>query len=87
MKIEGMACDECHTFREDGSFAGIPTTEECAECHAEVMGEDPAEAKFVEEYVNEDREVPCLSIRNSQTMCFSPTLRIRILTVLPVILM
>ena len=54
---QGMDCEQCHSFREDGSYAGLPTTEQCAECHSEVMGEDPEEQKFVEEYVNQNREV------------------------------
>ncbi|MDQ7031151.1 MAG: menaquinone reductase multiheme cytochrome c subunit QrcA [Desulfonauticus sp.] len=57
---QGMSCDECHSYREDGSFAGIPTTEQCAECHSEVQGDDPAEKKFVEEYVEKGKEVPWL---------------------------
>ncbi|WP_235619585.1 cytochrome C [Paucidesulfovibrio longus] len=28
-----MACEDCHYFREDGSYAGFPTNEECASCH------------------------------------------------------
>jgi hypothetical protein len=30
---QGMLCEDCHYFREDGSFAGFPTNEECAMCH------------------------------------------------------
>jgi hypothetical protein len=30
---QGMACEDCHYFREDGSYAGFPTNEECASCH------------------------------------------------------
>jgi hypothetical protein len=56
----GMGCDECHFFREDGSYAGLPTTEQCAGCHAEAMTEDPAEIEFVEKYVAEGKEVPWL---------------------------
>ncbi len=55
-----MACEDCHYFREDGSFAGLPTTEKCAECHEEAVGEDPAEIKFVDEYVAQGKEVPWL---------------------------
>lgn len=57
---QDMACEDCHTFREDGSFAGIPTTEQCAECHSEVQGDDPAEKEFVEKYVEKGKEVPWL---------------------------
>lgn len=48
----GMTCDQCHFFREDGSFSGLPTTESCAECHTEVLGESPEEQKFVEQYID-----------------------------------
>ena len=53
-------CQSCHFFREDGSFNGIPTIEQCVDCHEEPMGESEDEAIFVEQYVNQDREVPWL---------------------------
>ncbi|MFV0423940.1 menaquinone reductase multiheme cytochrome c subunit QrcA [Oleidesulfovibrio sp.] len=56
----GMACTDCHYFREDGTFAGLPTTEQCASCHSDVLGEDPEEARYVEEYVNQGKEVKWL---------------------------
>jgi hypothetical protein len=37
---QGMDCESCHYFREDGSFAGFPTNEGCMDCHAV----DPEEA-------------------------------------------
>ncbi len=40
VESEGMECDSCHYFRDDGSYAGFPTNEVCAECHAV----DPDEA-------------------------------------------
>lgn len=30
---QGMACEDCHLFREDGSYAGFPSNEQCASCH------------------------------------------------------
>ncbi len=53
-------CESCHSFREDGSFAGIPTLEQCTGCHEEMIGEDPEEEKFVNEYVTKEKEVPWL---------------------------
>ena len=50
-------CESCHSFREDGTYAGLPDTASCAECHSEAMGSDPEEIRFVEEYVKQDREV------------------------------
>ncbi len=37
---QGMDCESCHYFRDDGTYAGFPTNEVCAECHAV----DPEEA-------------------------------------------
>jgi len=53
-------CESCHFFREDGTFAGIPRLEQCIECHEEVQGESADEKRFVEAYVNKEREVPWL---------------------------
>jgi hypothetical protein len=53
-------CDNCHFFREDGTYSGVPTLAQCIDCHQEVNGEDPEEAKFVNEYVVKGREVPWL---------------------------
>lgn len=61
-------CQSCHFFREDGTFAGVPKTAQCAECHEEVQGESPDEEKFVEEYVWKEREVPWL-IYSKQPDC------------------
>jgi menaquinone reductase, multiheme cytochrome c subunit len=61
-------CESCHYFREDGSFAGIPTLEICMECHEEALGESEAEEKFIEEYVTPEREIPWL-VYSKQPAC------------------
>lgn len=53
-------CESCHFFREDGTYAGVPTLAQCIDCHEEAQTEDPNEIKFVEEYVQKGREVPWL---------------------------
>jgi hypothetical protein len=53
-------CASCHFFREDGTFAGVPTLNECIGCHESAIGETEEELKFVEEYVEKGREVPWL---------------------------
>lgn len=56
----GMSCDECHQFREDGRFTGIPRFELCLTCHSweKRQNEDnEAEAAFVQEFVNKDGEL------------------------------
>jgi hypothetical protein len=52
------SCESCHYFREDGSFTGVPELENCIDCHEETQGEDPDEAKLVEEYIQKGKEVP-----------------------------
>jgi len=54
---QGMACSDCHYMRADGTFNGLPSTESCASCHADVMGENPEEARFVKNYVATGREI------------------------------
>lgn len=53
-------CESCHFFRDDGTYAGVPTLEQCIDCHEEVQGESPDEEIFVNEYVAEEKEVPWL---------------------------
>ena len=43
-------CADCHAVTPDGRFAGFPTTESCAGCHAE-KGENPAINALVAKYV------------------------------------
>jgi hypothetical protein len=57
----GMQCVDCHAFRADGSFAGVPKLESCAGCHAEPMGETASEKRFVEEFVKKEIEPKWLS--------------------------
>ena len=52
----GSKCEDCHAFRDDGTFAGIPRLEQCAGCHAAPMGTTEAEKKFIEQYVTPNRE-------------------------------
>lgn len=56
----GMECDTCHYFNEDGTYHGMPTTEDCAQCHSGMMGESHAEAQFITEYVEKEKEVDWL---------------------------
>ena len=53
-------CGECHALREDGEFAGIPSNEKCASCHADKMGDSKAEAILVDDYIKPGRETPWL---------------------------
>lgn len=52
----GAKCEDCHAFRDDGSFAGIPTLDKCAACHAAPMGTSAAEKNFIDQYVTPQRQ-------------------------------
>ena len=52
----GAKCEDCHAFRDDGTFAGIPTLDKCAGCHAAAMGSTAAEKNFIDRYVTPQRE-------------------------------
>ena len=54
----GMECADCHAFRDDGSFTGIPLIQECMGCHEEVMGESPEEARLIKDYIEAEQEIP-----------------------------
>lgn len=53
-------CGECHTIREDGTFAGLPTMEKCAGCHSDRIGDSKAEATLVNTYIKTGHETPWL---------------------------
>lgn len=67
MDIVG-ACESCHFFRDDGTFAGVPKLAQCIDCHEEVQGVTKDEEIFVNEYVRNYREVPWL-IYSEQPDC------------------
>lgn len=58
--IELFDCADCHYLREDGSFSGIPTTEDCLQCHDTPKGDSHAEAEYIEKYAAEEKKVPWL---------------------------
>ncbi|GLI33216.1 menaquinone reductase, multiheme cytochrome c subunit [Desulforhabdus amnigena] len=55
---QDSSCEDCHFFREDGTYSGIPRIEKCKECHEAPMGETEDERILVEEYIQKDREIP-----------------------------
>lgn len=52
----GAKCEDCHAFRGDGTFAGIPALDKCSGCHAAPMGATAAEKNFIDRYVTPNRE-------------------------------
>ena len=66
--IEGetalQRCLFCHSFRDDGTFVGIPKLENCMYCHDDPespLGESPEEERFLKDYVAYEKEIPWLS--------------------------
>jgi len=68
----GQKCEDCHTLRGDGSFAGIPGLDKCAGCHAAPMGTTAAEKQFIDQYVTPNREPAWLDYaRQPENVWFS----------------
>jgi hypothetical protein len=58
-----LKCEDCHYFRNDGSFAGIPGLNKCLECHATAQGNSKEEAsliKLADKLKKENRNIPWL---------------------------
>ncbi len=63
-ETETESCLNCHAFREDGTFVGIPGIEKCQECHDDPespLGETEEEAVFMEKYIATGNEIPWLA--------------------------
>jgi hypothetical protein len=71
-------CESCHIFRDDGTYAGVPSNAQCIGCHEEVQGDSPDEKIFVDEYISKEREVPWL-VYSKQPDCvfFSHTAHVK----------
>jgi hypothetical protein len=74
-----MKCGDCHAFRGDGTFAGIPALDTCSACHAAAMGTTVAEKRFIEQYVTPNREPAWNSYsRQPQNVRFSHATHIKL---------
>ncbi|MBU1170635.1 MAG: cytochrome c family protein [Proteobacteria bacterium] len=68
MDLVDEGCESCHLFREDGTYAGVPTLDQCSGCHEDAQSDSPDEEIFVNEYVANQQEVPWL-IYSKQPDC------------------
>lgn len=50
VKDDGIDCRYCHTTVEFSSFAGIPPTETCMNCHSQIWANSPALAPVFESW-------------------------------------
>jgi hypothetical protein len=63
IEAAGMACEDCHQFRPDGTFAGFPGVDKCAECHQSPIAtkDTKTEEKLIAEYIEPGKEIPWVS--------------------------
>jgi hypothetical protein len=75
----GAKCEDCHAFRDDGSYAGVPTLDKCAGCHSAPMGNTPAEKAFIDRYVTPNREPAWFSYaRQPENVFFSHAAHVKL---------
>ncbi|HJT86248.1 MAG TPA: menaquinone reductase multiheme cytochrome c subunit QrcA [Bryobacteraceae bacterium] len=75
----GMKCADCHEFRADGSFSGIPRLAKCVECHTAAMGTSAAEKNFIAQYVTPGREVAWqVNARQPENVYFSHATHVKL---------
>ncbi len=75
----GMSCEECHFFREDGTYSGKPTLATCVDCHAEPQGESEAEATLIAEFIEPEKEIPWISYsRQPDNVFFSHAAHVKL---------
>jgi hypothetical protein len=75
----GLACEDCHQFREDGSYVGIPKLANCIQCHESPMTDSKTEAKLVSDYIQPGKEIPWLSYsREPDNVFFSHAAHVKL---------
>ena len=75
----GQTCEDCHTFRTDGSFAGLPSIDKCGGCHSAQIGSTVAESILVAGYVTPGRDVPWLVYaRQPENVYFSHVYHVKL---------
>jgi menaquinone reductase, multiheme cytochrome c subunit len=60
-KTEIERCAFCHSFRDDGTFTGIPKISKCMECHSDPespLGKNEEEKSFLKKYIADQKEIP-----------------------------
>ena len=75
----GAKCEDCHSLRDDGAWAGIPAMDKCSGCHAQPMGTSAEEKRFIDGYVTPGREIPWqVYSRQPQNVYFSHAAHIKL---------
>jgi hypothetical protein len=75
----GTKCEDCHSFRDDGTYAGAPSLDKCTGCHAAPMGTTAEEKRFIDTYVTPGREPEWLSYsRQPENVFFSHAAHVKL---------
>ena len=56
----GSQCQDCHALRDDGSFVGIPASDQCATCHSDALGSTASERQVIDKYLKPGKPIPWL---------------------------
>lgn len=73
----GIDCRYCHTSVEDSSFAGIPPTKTCMNCHQEIWAGSPVLAPVRESY-RTNQSIPWERVHNlPQFVYFDHSIHVR----------
>jgi hypothetical protein len=60
--VENSSCSDCHAFRPDGTFTGVPGLKKCMSCHSEAQGESESEKTFMRYWVPRYKKNPDLCL-------------------------
>jgi len=75
----GSQCEDCHSFRADGTYAGVPTLDKCSGCHTAAMGTTQQEKNFIDHYVTPNREPEWASYaRQPENVFFSHVTHVKL---------
>ena len=55
---QDSSCEDCHAFKPDGTYGGIPAIDKCKECHESQIGSKEDEKILVEEYIQQNKDIP-----------------------------
>jgi hypothetical protein len=60
--VANASCSDCHAFRTDGTFSGVPGLKKCMSCHSEAQGSTESEKAFMRFWASRYKKDPTLKI-------------------------
>jgi predicted CXXCH cytochrome family protein len=55
---QGIACEYCHEYYNNNTFAGIPGVKKCMECHESAVVENSSEEEKIRVFAKKNIEIP-----------------------------